>query len=198
MKHKLQGQSMKRLFLVLGVVMFGLFGTTAKAEDDMKAYDFSFDALMGGEKIELKNYQGQVMMIVNTASKCGFTGQYDGLQKLYDSYKAQGFVVIGVPSDNFGGQEFADAEEIAEFCRLNYGVTFPMSAPEDVKGANAHPFYVWAEQKLGATRTPKWNFHKYLINRKGEFVDYFASTTAPDARRLTRAVEELLAENISE
>ncbi|MFZ4541327.1 MAG: glutathione peroxidase [Rickettsiales bacterium] len=149
---------------------------------------------MGQEPMPLKNFQGKVLLIVNTASQCGFTSQYEGLQKLYDQYKDKGLVVIGVPSNDFGEQEPGDDKEIAHFCKLNFGVTFPMASKKVVSGDAAHPFYRWAKAELGFGTAPKWNFHKYLVNRKGELVDYFNSTTSPQSTRLVEAVEKALQE----
>jgi len=111
---------------------------------------------------------------------------------LYEKYKDKGLVIIGVPSNDFGKQEPGSNDEIASFCKLNYGVSFPMAAKEDVVGDNAHPFYKWAYKTLGFGTAPKWNFHKYLIDRQGKLADYFNSTTAPDAPRLIKAIEKLL------
>jgi glutathione peroxidase len=113
---------------------------------------------------------------------------------LYETYREQGLVVIGVPSNDFGHQEPGSAEEIASFCKLNYGVTFPVTAKEVVSGDTAHPFYRWAKETLGFGTAPKWNFHKYLINRDGKLVDYFHSTTTPASSRLIEAIEKLLSE----
>ncbi|WP_058388033.1 glutathione peroxidase, partial [Legionella cherrii] len=140
------------------------------------AYDYSFHTLRGHEPLPLSSFRGKVLMIVNTASKCGFTPQYARLEKLYEQYKDRGLVILGVPSNDFGGQEPGTEQDIASFCQVNYGVTFPMTAKEVVSGKNAHPFYLWAREKLGFGTAPKWNFHKYLINRKGELIDYFYST----------------------
>ncbi len=156
------------------------------------AYDFSFQTLMGKEPMPLAQYKGKVLLIVNTASHCGFTPQYEALEKLYLHYKAQGLVVIGVPSNDFAGQEPGSNEEIANFCRITYGVTFPMASKEVVSGKNAHPFYKWARTELGFGTAPKWNFHKYLINREGKLVTYFNSTTSPEANRVKQAIEQLL------
>ncbi len=158
------------------------------------AYDFSFTSLMGSHPLPLKDFEGQVILIVNTASKCGFTPQYEGLEKLYETYKDRRFLIIGVPSNDFGGQEPGNAQEIAQFCTLNYGVSFPMTAKEIVSGDKAHPFYLWA-RKLGFGTDPKWNFHKYLINRKGELFDYFYSTTGPTNERIITSIETALAES---
>lgn len=151
-------------------------------------YGYSFPALSAGKTIALSDYKGSVILVVNTASQCGFTGQYKGLQKLYDTYKDDGLVIIGVPSNDFGGQEPGSSEEIAAFCEANYGVSFPMAAKQIVSGDDAHPFYVHAREKVGFLGAPKWNFHKYLISRNGEVVDYFNSTTAPDASSLRDAI----------
>lgn len=158
------------------------------------AYDYSFHALRGNEPLPLSSFRGKVLMIVNTASKCGFTPQYARLEKLYEQYKDRGLVILGVPSNDFGGQEPGTEQEIASFCQVNYGVTFPMTAKEVVSGKNAHPFYLWAREKLGFGTAPKWNFHKYIINRKGELIDYFYSTTSPEAGRLVKVVEKALDE----
>ena len=178
-----------------GVVFMALFGWgSAQAASEKTAYDFSFKALMGEDPMPLSAYQGKVVLIVNTASKCGFTSQYKGLETLYNRYKDRGFVIIGVPSNDFGQQEPGSAEEIATFCEFNYGVTFPMASKEVVSGDQAHPFYQWARVELGFGTAPKWNFHKYLINRKGVLVDYFNSTTSPDASRVKAAIEKALDE----
>lgn len=158
------------------------------------AYDYSFKTLVGQQNLPLEHYKGKVVLVVNTASKCGFTPQYAGLEKLYERYKEQGLVVLGVPANDFGHQEPGTEAEVAQFCQLNYGVSFPMAAKEVVLGKEAHPFYVWAKKELGFGTAPKWNFHKYLINRQGKLVDYFYSITSPDAKRLIRAIEKALAE----
>lgn len=178
--------------IIAGLLMFPF--TKAKAEPQKgSAYDYSFTTLIGEEKLPLSQFKGKVVLIVNTASHCGFTKQYAGLQKLYDSYQDKGLVVLGVPSNDFGEQEPGTSGEIAEFCKLNYGVTFPMAAKQVVSGDAAHPFYRWAREVLGFGTAPKWNFHKYLIARDGTLVDYFNSTTSPDAARLVEAVEAELA-----
>lgn len=158
------------------------------------AYNFSFKELMGGDTIRLKKFKGKVLLIVNTASECGFTPQYEGLEALYNKYKHKGFVVIGIPSNDFGDQEPGSKKEIADFCKINYGVTFPMASKEIVSGSKAHPFYIWAKKILGFGTAPKWNFHKYLVDRHGNLVDYFNSTTSPDSKRLINAIERALAE----
>lgn len=165
-----------------------------KPNDD-SAYNYSFHTLRGHNPLPLSSFRGKVVIIVNTASKCGFTPQYASLEKLYETYKDRGLVILGVPSNDFGSQEPGTSEEIADFCQVNYGVSFPMTAKESVSGKNAHPFYLWAKQKLGFGTAPKWNFHKYVINRKGELIDYFNSTTSPDAGRFVKAIEKALNDN---
>ena len=151
---------------------------------------------MEGKPLPLKAFEGKVILIVNTASQCGFTPQYEGLEKLYKNYKNKGLVIIGVPSNDFGGQEPSNNNEIAHFCKITYGVTFPMASREIISGDNIHPFYFWARKTLGFGTAPKWNFHKYLINRKGGLIDYFNSTTSPDNERMKKSIEKALAEEL--
>jgi glutathione peroxidase len=158
----------------------------------LTAYAFSFFTLMGHQPLPLASYKGNVILVVNTASKCGFTSQYQHLETLYRTYKDRGLVVLGVPSNDFGAQEPGSADDIAKFCQLNYGVTFPMTAKEVVSGKGAHPFYLWAREQLGFGTAPKWNFHKYLIDRNGNLLDYFYSTTSPESKRLVGAIENAL------
>jgi glutathione peroxidase len=182
-----------KTFLVV-VLMLGWFAPVSQAQEVQmgSAYDYSFKTLDGERPMPLTDYKGKVLLIVNTASQCGFTPQYEGLEKLYETYKDQGFVILGVPSNDFGGQEPGTNQEIAHFCKKNYGVTFPMASKEVVSGENAHPFYAWAMTTLGFGTGPKWNIHKYLIGRDGKLVDYFVSTTKPDSEKITKAIEALL------
>lgn len=138
---------------------------------------------LSGETVNLADYSGKVVLVVNTASQCGFTPQYAGLEALYQTYKDQGLVILGFPCNQFGGQEPGDATAIAQTCQLNYGVTFPMFAKVEVNGGNAHPLFKWlvdaAPGLLG--NGIKWNFTKFLINRQGEAVKRFAPITKPEA-----------------
>lgn len=158
------------------------------------AYAFEFQNLDGNGKIKLSDYAGKVIMIVNTASQCGFAVQYGELQELFSRYEDDGFMMIGVPNNDFGDQELGTPAEIAKFCEINYGLTFPLTAKYNVAGPKIHPFYVWAREQLGFGTGPKWNFHKYLINRQGELVEYFYTTTPPDAPRVIDAIEKLIAD----
>ena len=134
------------------------------------------------------------MLLVNTASECGYTGQYEGLEQLWLANKDKGLVVVGVPSNDFGAQEPGTAGEIASFCKLNYGVTFPLSDKLVVKGEAAHPLYKWAGEMAGADGQPKWNFHKYLFGRDGEFIDWFSTQAKPLGPKITDGVKKALAE----
>ena len=155
-------------------------------------YDFSFNCLNKNQKLNLSDFKGKVILIVNTASKCGFTTQYSGLEAIYNEYKDKGFIIIGVPSNDFGRQEPGNNEDIANFCQLNYGITFIMVEKEKISGKDAHPFYKWAKKTLGFGTAPKWNFHKYLINRQGELINHFHSTTSPQSDSLKKAIEAAL------
>jgi|GEM_PF-215642 len=155
---------------------------------------FTFENLSTNETIKLSDYVDKVVLIVNTASECGLTGQYAALENLYQQFKDQGLVIIGVPSGDFGNQEKETSEEIAYFCQENYGVSFILTKKYHITGAQAHPFYKQANQIMGFTKSPKWNFHKYLLNKKGELIDYFFSLTAPDSKRIHKAITAILNE----
>jgi glutathione peroxidase len=158
---------------------------------DATIYDLSFTD-NHGQQVDLAQYAGRPVLFVNTASKCGFTPQYEGLQKMYEEFKDQGLVIIGFPCDQFAHQEPGDDAQIEEFCQLNYGVTFPMAEKAHVKGKDASALYKWAEAQLGQDAVPKWNFHKILIGRDGKAVAAFATSVKPDDRALTAAVEAAL------
>lgn len=148
-------------------------------------YDFSVRDL-SGQDVSLEKYRGNVLLIVNTASKCGFTPQYAGLEALYRDFKGRGFVVLGFPCNQFAGQEPGNAEDISSFCRLSYDVTFPLFAKIDVNGATTHPLFQWLKSQapgLLGSRTIKWNFSKFLVDRQGAVVSRFAPITKPDAIR---------------
>lgn len=179
------------LTFLASTVMSAFIAHADPKPSDKTAYDFAFESLTG-EPMPLSDYKGKVLLIVNTASKCGFTPQYKGLESLYETYKDKGLVIIGVPSNDFGAQEPGSAADIQHFCQLNYGVTFPMTSKYSVTGRQAHPFYQWAHEVLGFGSAPKWNFHKYLVDRQGRLVDYFGSATAPDADKLVSAIERQL------
>lgn len=163
----------------------------ATAADRATAYQFTFDGLMLPH-VPMTAFRGEVVMVVNTASHCGFTPQYEGLQQIYNEYHGRGFEIVGVPSNDFMGQEPGTSQQIADFCRLNYGVTFPMAAKVDVIGANRHPFYQWAEAGLGHAAVPQWNFHKILIGRDGRLITAFGTRTTPTDASVRQAIEAAL------
>ena len=154
------------------------------------AWDFNLVAI-DGAPLPMAKFKGQVVLLVNTASMCGFTPQYEGLQKVQDSYAKRGFTVVGVPSGNFKGQEYGSNGEIAAFCKSK-AVKFPLAEKSDVVGPQALPIYRWAAAKLGQQNTPKWNFHKYLIGRDGRLIAAFGTRTAPTDPKVTSAIEDAL------
>lgn len=157
-------------------------------------HQFKFKDLHGKET-NLSDYQGKVLMVVNTASKCGFTPQYADLEKLYESYKEKGLEILAFPSNQFGGQEPLEGEEIENFCQVNYGVSFKVMEKSDVKGANANPVFKFLSDKDRNGKvglSPKWNFQKYLIDKDGHVVDYYLSFTKPTAGKVKRKIEKLL------
>ncbi len=189
--------------LALKAFSMTLLATTAAAvsataaTQDGSAYDFSFTSI-DGQPMPLSQYKGKAVLVVNTASFCGFTKQYQGLQALYQSYEAKGLVVIGVPSNDFGGQEPGSATQIKEFCQGAFGITFPLTEKVPVTGEAAHPFYKWAAATLGPKAAPGWNFHKYLVARDGRIVKSFYSGTAPDSKEIVAAIEDALASDGAE
>ena len=167
------------------------FINKSTSENSVKFFDLKINSI-DGDEISLSSYKGKVLLIVNVASNCGFTKQYDDLQNLYDLYSKQGLVVLGIPSNQFGGQEPASESEIKDFCKTNFNITFPMTSKYDVKGENAHPIYSWAKQTYGRSTIPKWNFHKILIDKNGIVVDTFASFTNPTSDKIKKKIEQIL------
>jgi glutathione peroxidase len=155
------------------------------------AYAFAFQSLEG-KPMPLAAFRGKPMVIVNTASKCGFTPQYKGLEELWQAKRDKGLVVLGVPSNDFGAQEPGSASEIKSFCELRFGVDFPLTEKVRVTGADAHPLFKWIAAKGGFLARPHWNFYKYLIGPDGRLVDWFSSVTAPGSAKFTKAVDKLL------
>ena len=155
------------------------------------AYDFEFIGI-DGSPLPLKRFEGQAMLVVNVASKCGFTPQYTGLQKIHAEYRDRGFTVLGVPSNQFLWQEPAKETEIAAFCRVTYQVTFPMTEKTRVKGSHAQPFYKWIRERLGRGAHPAWNFHKLLVGKQGQPLAAFKSRIEPESAALRQAIEAAL------
>jgi len=174
------------------LLMLSFFSSPKPLDAQTKSvYDIKIEALDGGS-IDLANFKGKKILIVNTASKCGYTPQYEGLEKLYEKYKDR-LVIVGFPSNDFLFQEPGDAKKIREFCTKNYGVTFPMAAKIDVKGKNMHPLYVWLTQKKYnnySDNSVKWNFQKYLLDEKGNLVNMFPPGVEPMSEDVIKAIEK--------
>ena len=170
--------------------MFNFFNN-ASSENNKLFYDFKIKSITGDE-LNIVEMKGKTVLLVNVASKCGFTKQYEELQQLYDNFKDKGFIVIGIPSNQFGGQEPGSESEIKNFCETNFNITFPMTSKYDVKGDNAHPIYLWAKETYGNSTVPKWNFHKILINKEGKVEDTFVSFTNPLSKKIINKLEQIL------
>jgi glutathione peroxidase len=184
-----------RIFIISLLLIFLAPGSGFATEEiNMSvptAHQFSFKDMEGNE-LNLSDYKGKPILIVNTASHCGLTPQYEGLQQLHEKYKDKGLVVIGVPSADFAGQEFDTEEEVREFTKGKFSVSFPLTIIESVKGESAHPFYKWAASEAGFLGAPKWNFHKYLIAPDGSLAGSFASPTKPLSDKIITAIEAQL------
>ncbi len=159
----------------------------------MSAHDFDFTSI-NGTPLSLSRLEGYVVLIVNTASQCGYTPQYASLQKLWERYRNRGLVILGIPSNDFGQQEPGDENAIRAFCVSNYGIGFPMTSKESVIGDYAHPFYLWIEEELGEGAGPRWNFHKYLLSANGELTGSWPSDVDPLSEEIVLAIEEALPE----
>ncbi|MDG2203775.1 MAG: glutathione peroxidase [Alphaproteobacteria bacterium] len=162
--------------------------TEAMASDVKTAHAFTFQAIEGGD-LPLSQFAGKAVLVVNTASHCGFTSQYSALQDVWSRYRDEGLVVLGIPSNDFGGQEPGNAMEIKEFCEVNFDVDFPMTGKVRIRGDMPHPFYAWAYKELGGTAKPRWNFHKYLVAPDGRLVEWFSTPTSPLSNRVIKAIE---------
>tara|TARA_Y100000590_G_scaffold86411_1_gene96775 strand:+ start:1038 stop:1604 length:567 start_codon:yes stop_codon:yes gene_type:complete len=177
--------------ILIIVIQFLNFSSIGYEMNDKTIYEFKIQSL-NGEILNLNKYTGKAILLVNVASKCGFTKQYNDLQKLWEKYNEKGLVVLGVPSNQFGGQEPGSDEDIKKFCEINFNINFPMSSKYDVKGDNALNIYKWAKNTYGKKAVPKWNFHKILIDKNGVIVDTFASFTNPMSKKITSKIEEIL------
>jgi len=179
----------KRLFYIL-IFMISFFNSV-NAKYDKIFFDFEINDI-NEKTFALEQFKDKTILLVNVASNCGFTKQYSELQELYDEYNDKGLVVLGVPSNQFGGQEPGSNNEIKDFCKTNFNITFPMTAKIDVKGENAHPIYLWAKENHGNSAVPKWNFHKILINKDGKIEETYSSFTKPMSKKLINKIEEIL------
>ncbi len=180
---------LKILFWIL-IFMFS-FLNKGISDNSKTLFDFKINTI-NGDELNLSTYKGKTVLIVNVASNCGFTKQYDDLQNLYDIYSKKGLVILGIPSNQFGNQEPGSEDEIKDFCKTNFNITFPMTSKYDVKGENAHPIFLWAKKSFGNSTVPKWNFHKILVNKHGKIVDTFASFTNPRSNKIIKKIEDIL------
>ena len=172
------------------ILMFSLINNVNGKYNKIFFY-FTINSI-NNDKINLSSYKNKTVLLVNVASNCGFTKQYADLQNLYEKYKDRGLVVLGVPSNQFGGQEPGSNDEIKNFCETNFNITFPMTDKYEVKGDNAHPIYMWAKENYGVSAVPKWNFHKILINKEGKIQDTYGSFTKPLSKKLISEIEKIL------
>ena len=170
--------------------MFFFMNNLAQAKYDKTLFDFKIQKITG-ETINFKDYKNKVILIVNTASYCGFTKQYSELQNLWDKYKTKGLIVIGVPSNSFN-QEKSNDEEVKTFCNVNFNIDFPLTTITNVRGDNAHEIFKWAKRNHGSSAVPKWNFYKILVNKEGKIDDTFSSFTKPMSNKITSKIESLL------
>ena len=170
--------------------MFSFFNNAAP-DNKQSLFDLKINSI-NGDEINFSKFKGQTLLLVNVASNCGFTKQYNELQTLFDNYKDKGLVVVGIPSNQFGGQEPGAESEIKDFCETNFNITFPMTSKYNVKGDDAHPIYTWAKETFGRSAIPKWNFHKILVNKEGKVSDSFASFTSPTSKKIVKKIEEIL------
>ena len=166
------------------------FKNSSHAEYEKIFYDFKINSITG-DQIDLNDFKGKPILIVNTASYCGFTKQYNDMQELWEKYRDRGLIVLGVPSNSFN-QEKSDNRAVKEFCEVNFNINFPLTEITDVKGDNAHEIYKWAKDNYGKSAVPKWNFYKILINKEGKIEDTYASLTNPTSKKITKKIESLL------
>ena len=180
-----------KIRLILLIIIMVLFSNKISANYEKLAYDFNFNDL-DGSTLKLSEYKNKVIVVVNVASQCGFTKQYEDMQKVWEKYEAKGLIILGVPSNDFGSQEPGNNAEIKNFCEAKFGITFPMTEKIIVKGDKAHPFYLWAKKNYGNSAVPKWNFHKIIISKDGKIFDTFASITNPSSKKFIASIEKAL------
>ena len=181
---------MKNLTIFGLTIIMIFFKTSSNAEYEKIFYDFKINSI-SGDTIDLSDFKGKPVLVVNTASYCGFTKQYDDMQKLWENYREKGLVVLGIPSNSFN-QEKNNNNEVKEFCETNFNINFPIAEITNVKGDNAHEIYKWAKSNYGKSAVPKWNFYKILINTEGKIEDTYASLTSPTSKKITKKIESLL------
>ena len=180
---------LKQIKVILLIIMISFLGNKVTANYEKLAYDFQFKDL-DGSALNLSEYKDKVIIVVNVASQCGFTKQYEDMQNIWEKYQSKGIIMLGIPSNDFGKQEPGTSEEIKNFCEAKFGITFPMTEKVSVKGPESHPFYIWARENHGKSAIPKWNFHKIIVGRNGKIDDTFASITNPSSEKFINAIEK--------
>ena len=181
---------MKNLIIFGLTIIMIFFKTSSHAKYEKIFYDFKINSI-SGDIIDLNEFRGKPVLIVNTASYCGFTKQYEDMQKLWENYRERGLVVLGIPSNSFN-QEKNNNSEVKEFCEVNFNINFPMTEITNVKGDDAHEIFKWAKENHGKSAVPKWNFYKILINKEGKVEDTYASLTKPTSKKIIKKIESLL------
>ena len=181
---------MKNLLVIGVTIIMIFFKSSSNADYEKIFYDFKINSI-SGDIINLNDFKGKPVLVVNTASYCGFTKQYDDMQELWERYKDKGLIVFGIPSNSFN-QEKKVNSEVKEFCEVNFNINFPLSEITEVKGDNAHEIYKWAKENYGKSAVPKWNFYKILINKEGKIEDTYASLTNPTSKKIINKIESLL------
>ena len=182
---------LKQIKVIILLIMISLFGNKLSADYERLAYDFQFNDL-DGSPLNLSDYKGKVIVVVNVASQCGFTKQYEDMQNVWEKYQSEGIVMLGIPSNDFGKQEPGTSKEIKNFCEAKFGITFPMTEKVSVKGSEAHPFYIWARENYGKSAIPKWNFHKIIIDKDGKIAATFSSITKPSSKKFIEVLDRLI------
>ena len=172
-------------------MIMSFFVTNATGNYDKLAYDFNFNDL-DGNILSLSEYKNKIIIVINVASQCGFTNQYEDMQNIWEKYQKKGIIMLGIPSNDFGYQEPGSSKEIKKFCESKFGITFPMTEKVSVKGENAHQFYKWARKNYGNSAVPKWNFHKIIIDKSGKVSETFSSITNPSSKKFIKTIENLL------
>ena len=169
---------------------FIIFGAFMTNNVNANAYNFNFTSIEGNV-IKLNDFAGKPILLINTASLCGFTTQYNDIENLYKTYKDKGLFIIAIPSNDFGNQELSSNKEVKEFCKINFNTSFTLTEITNIKGNNGHPFFKWIKENAGFLAFPKWNFYKYLINKEGNLDSWYASTTKPNSKKLVNAIDRI-------
>ena len=182
---------LKQIKIIILIIMISFFTNNVTANYEKLVYDFQFKDL-DGSILDLAEYKGKIIVVVNVASQCGFTNQYEDMQNVWEKYQSKGIIMLGVPSNDFGQQEPGSSIEIKDFCEAKFGISFPMTEKVQVKGIEAHPFYIWARETYGKAAIPKWNFHKIIIDKDGKIAETFSSITKPTSKKFIKVIEKLI------